>query len=54
MAELALAYQEKCHSIGIVGRSICNATIIIGLPKTPEAKRSAQGSCFVRPSSRAP
>jgi|TARA_B100002003_G_scaffold27164_1_gene22516 uncharacterized OsmC-like protein len=25
MAELALAYQARCHSVGIVGRSICNA-----------------------------
>ncbi len=25
MAELTLAYQARCHSIGIVGRSICNA-----------------------------
>ena len=25
MAELALAYQAKCHSIGVVGRSIYNA-----------------------------
>jgi uncharacterized OsmC-like protein len=25
MAEPALAYQAKCRSIGVVGRSICNA-----------------------------
>jgi len=25
MAELALAYQARCYSAGIVGRSICNA-----------------------------
>ncbi|MDP6829498.1 MAG: OsmC family protein [Alphaproteobacteria bacterium] len=25
MAELTLAYQAKCNSIGVAGRSICNA-----------------------------
>ena len=25
MAQLTLAYEAKCHSIGVVGRSICNA-----------------------------
>ncbi len=25
MGELALAYQARCHSIGVAGRSVCNA-----------------------------